>query len=528
MLPSWIVIIPPLVVVFCALYTQNVIASFLIGVAFSALIATKGNVFDAFWLSGKRFLSSSGLNKLGSWPEFWGNWNLFIFLFLILLGSIIVLLQTVGASNIFARVMSKYVKNKYTAQKASLLLSFLFFIDDYFSVLTVGSVMRSLARLYGLNPIKLAFLVTAVATPLTILSPVSSWVGEVILQLKLVGVSPGNGINADPYLVFLKAIPFILYALLMIMGAWYIVIRSISYGPMQKYDKTNEKISAAGHPNNAHSCSSLSDFLIPILSLIILVFIGFLYTGDYILFGGNNNLGQAIQNTVPHQALFAGGLLSLLISFFYFWMRCRITIFGMIQVIREGFFLMFPSILMLVCAWTFGALLRYDLHTGDYVASLFVLFIKITFLPVICFLFAALISCMIGSAWATIGIIVPIVVPMLQQLSHVSQGTSADAIPLLFPVVGAALSGAIMGTHVSLISDNPIMSSASTGANHYEHVKTMTWYVIPIALATAASYTLVGILIPHFSLPLVFIMSLLSGMITMVFLLECFQHFFHK
>lgn len=521
---SWIVIIPPLLVVFTALLTRRVIISFITGIITGSLIVTQAKLTDSILLIGKRFLDSSGLAKMGSWHEFWGNWNLFIFMFLILLGILISLLQYSGASNVFAYILQDGIKTKKDVEKTSLFLSLLFFIDDYFSVLTVGSVMRSLARLDHLHPVKLAFLVTAMATPITILSPISSWVGEIVLQLKLVGISPGNGIDADPYFVFLRSIPFIFYAIFLIIGAWYIVSRSISFGPMAVYDNKSLHPKAETIPD--HHASSIMDFLVPVLSLIITIFLGFLYTGNFIWFGGNNGFFEAIKNTVPHLALFMGGLVSVVISFAYFLMRKKITITDVITVTKQGTWLMIPSIFMLLCAWTFGSILRYDLHTGDYIAGIFVLFMNVTFLPLVCFLLSGLISCMIGSAWATIGIIVPIVIPMLLKLLHAVPGISADALPLLFPVIGATLSGAIMGTNMSLISDNPIMTAASTGANHYEHVKTMIWYVAPIAFSTIIVYTILGICITWFSLGTVFLISIGSGIICMIGLLELCQRLF--
>ncbi len=520
-------LVPPLLVVLCAVMFRRVILSFVLGIIASALIVTQGHLVESFWLISKRFLASSGLNKIATAQELLGNWNLFIFLFLMVLGIIIRLLQVSGASGVFAQVVRPFAKNKCSVEKASLFLSFLFFIDDYFSVLTVGSVMRPLAQRYHLHPVKLAFLVTAMATPITILAPLSSWVGEIVLQLKLVGIASDGALVADPYFVFLKSIPFIFYAIFLIIGTWYIVVRGISYGPMMRYDaaqpkeeKSSAEIMDAG--------ATLTDFLLPIAILIGGVLVGFLYTGGYNLFGGPHTFVQAIKNTIPHQALLGGGLASLGMSCIYFLARKKITGTDLKRVFKEGALLMLPSIIMLVCAWTFGSLLRQDLHTGDMIASLFVKIMNVQLLPMVCFLFSALISCMIGSAWATIGIMLPIVVPLLQTVLGLPLGVSADFVLLLFPIIGATLSGAIMGTNISFISDNPIMTCASTGANHYEHIKTMTWYVIPIAIATAVAYAVVGMSAPGMSALHVFGIGITVGVIMMIVLLELFQRLFGK
>lgn len=525
---SWLVLIPPFLVVVCALVTRRVIFSFSVGVISSVLLLCKTDIKCAAHLTATRFLESSGLNKFGSWHDFWSNWNFFIFLFLILLGVLITLMRDSGAADAFAHIIGRRVKSKEATQKASLVLSLVFFLDDYFSVLTVGSVMRALAHLHKISAVKMAFLVTGMATPIVILSPISSWIGEIILQLKVAGISPHATLDGEPYFVFLRSIPFIFYAIFMIINVWYIVIRNISYGPMY-YDEHHKLAHVRPYHERPFDKdhASILDFLIPVGSLIVSVLFGFLYTGDFHWFGGSNSFIEAIKNTKPHLALFFGGLTSSIISFLYFLIRKKITLKQAHIIIKNGVLLMLPSILMLIVAWAFGGMLREDLHTGDYIASRFIGFMNVTFLPLLCFIITGLTSCIIGSAWATIGIMLPLVVPMIEALLQIPAGTSVEAVPLLFPVIGATLSGAIMGTTVSIIADNPIMTAASTGANHYEHIKTMSWYAVPVICATALAYAIIGIGMNWMSLPIVWAIAFSAGIIVLICLLELFARLFH-
>ena len=50
MLPDWIVILPPLLVVAGVLLTKRMIPSFIVGILSAALIATKGNLLKAVLL----------------------------------------------------------------------------------------------------------------------------------------------------------------------------------------------------------------------------------------------------------------------------------------------------------------------------------------------------------------------------------------------------------------------------------------------------------------------------------------------
>ena len=517
---SLLVITPPLLVVASVVLTRHIIVSFIIGIIWAALIATQWNIFDAGILIGQRFLSSAGVSGITSWYNLFDNWNIAIFIFLCSLGSLIVLLQKTGAAVAYGHFIQKFVHTQRSAQIASLVLSLFFFIDDYFSALTVGSVMRPLAKLYDISPLKIAFLVTAMASPVTILSPISSWVGEIILQLKQAGIGtdPQSTIVADPFYVFVHVIPCVFYAFLLILSAWYIVVRNISYGPMTRHEHHVTIIPKKNYQQEP--ASSMIDFLLPLITLIGSIFIILLFTGNYTLFGGSQKFLDALKYGSIHLSLLISGLVTIMISSIYFLSKQKLSLHNFFACLYEGSLLMLPSIIMLIHAWTLGAVLKQDLHTGDYIGHLFGYFVTLPLFPALCFVTAVCTAALIGSAWATIGLIFPIVIPLLQTLLIFPSGTSLSDVLLLLPVIGATLSGCIMGTHVSFIADNPIMSAASTGASHLEHIKTMAWYVLPVGSATLAAYILCGYLFSYYGYTPSIIMSLGLGVVLSITLLE--------
>jgi tetracycline resistance efflux pump len=522
---NWIVIIPPLLVISCVLFTRRMVLSFLLGIASSALIATNGNPIQALTLSLTRLSESAGIPGLTGISAFLSNASLLIFSFLLLLGILIELLAATGADQAYVTITKRHVKSKKAAQSASLVLSLFFFFDDYFSALTVGSVMRPLAFLHKVHPVKLAFLTTAMASPLVILSPISSWVGQISLQLKLGGIAPSQAaIIGDPYFAYINSIPFIFYALALIVSTWYIVLRGISFGPMKTYDAMayQKPASSEAIPRD----TSFFDFLLPLILLVGGVFLMFLYTGGY--FSGGTSFAHAIKNASPNLAFFAGGLTSVIISALYFLLKRTISLKMLIECIVKGFQLMYPSIIMLICVWALGSMLTNDLKTGSYIATMVSQLISIGMFPVMCFLFAAFIASMIGSAWATMGLMFPIVIEMLQRLLEIAPNTPLDAVPLLIPIIGATLSGCVMGTHLSLISDNPILSSASTGANHLEHVKTMAWYVVPVGISTAIAYVFIGMTASSWGLMHSMSVGLIVGIALSILLLEIGQWLFSR
>jgi hypothetical protein len=85
-----------------------------------------------------------------------------------------------------------------------------------------------------------------------------------------------------------------------------------------------------------------------------------------------------------------------------------------------------------------------------------------------------------------------------------------------------------MGTHMSLLSDNPILSATSTGAAHFEHVRTMTWYILPVAVSTAAAYVVLGSTIGTWSMISSWFMSLSVGLGGSLSLLSLGNYIFGK
>ncbi len=528
-MPPWIVLLPPLLVVLTAIFTRRMVLAFMTGIISSALIAYNGDIYTGFHVVISRLWTNTGLAQASSWHGLCTSWNLLIFTFLISLGTLIALLQRTGATSAYVRFVQHVVKGPRSVEITSLLLSLLFFIDDYFSALTVGSVMRHVARLYKVPAVKIAFLTTAMASPLAMLSPLSSWIGEILLQLRNIGINTSLDalIAADPYTVFLHTIPTMIYPILLIGSAWYIVLRRISYGPMATYE-------AASHAQQDTNFSlppasaSFFDFFIPLGSLLGGILGQLLFSGNFFLFGGNSSFIEAIKTGSVPQALCLGGFVALFVSSILFFTKKRLTGIMLWSCIIEGCQLMLPSILMLLCAWTLGSFLKQDLKTGNYIATMFASIITATSLPALCFLCASITAWLIGSAWATMGLMLPIVMEMLQNLLHLPVHSSLESVSLLIPVLGATLSGSVMGTHVSLISDNPIMSAASSGADHVAHIKTMMWYILPIAASTTIAYTIVGILLQTYSLGTSLMCAITCGMLITICFFEAAQKIFGK
>ena len=94
-------------------------------------------------------------------------------------------------------------------------------------------------------------------------------------------------------------------------------------------------------------------------------------------------------------------------------------------------------------------------------------------LPAIVFLVGAFVSFSTGSAWGTMSILFPLMVPLAHSLAPGDRG-------ILLGTIASVLSGSVWGNHASPIADSCIMASLSCGADHHDHVKTQAVYAISV------------------------------------------------
>jgi len=479
MINTWAVIVPPILVLILAFATHRVITSLLIGVLTSALIANNFYVFPSI---------TTSINRL--WGEVSDISNLFIFIFLFCVGIIIVLINQTGGTKAYAEFVRKKLKSKKSAEISSVILSLFFFIDEYLNIITVGSVMKPLTDKFKIARTKLAFLVKALAAPLCIIAPISSWGAFIIGQLGNSGVSknisPETTIIASPLNLFVQTIPFSFYTLTMIASVYFIVMRKISFGLMKEHEQIaskTENLFGGKKPKNISKDvvvkdAHMYDFLFPIIFLVGSCFIALFFT-DF----------------VPQPALFFGGTITLIATILFLLFRKKIRIKEIMPYGKNGINLMLASVITVTIAWTFSDVITLDLHTGEYLASKLTGIISPMMLPIIFFIASTITALATCSAWGSIAILIPIAIQMLLSLKNIPGPIVMEVIPVIFPTISAILSGAVAGNQLSPVSDITVMTVTSTGAYHMDHVKTQLEYILIVIFSAAISFLMSGILI---------------------------------
>ncbi len=461
---SWWALVPPVIAIGLALVTKEVYSSLFVGILAGALIGS------SFSFTGTMdILTGDGL--ITAVADTAG-----IFVFLVVLGVLVALVNKSGGSAAFGRWAEKNIKSRTGAMLATFVLGVLIFIDDYFNCLTVGSVMRPVTDSHKVSRAKLSYIIDATAAPICMIAPISSWAAAVSSY-----APEGEGLA-----LFIRAIPFNFYSLLTLVFVIALAVMKFDYGPMKLHElnaikhgdlyTSGEKAEVAEEGFNPKG--KVLDLILPIIVLIVACVFALVYVGG--IFDGASFI-DAFADTDATVGLPWGSIIALVFTIIYLVLRKVVTVKEAMECIPKGFIAMVPAILIL----TFATALKN--MTGILGAKPFVADVMggaagnfANFLPAIIFLVACFISFSTGTSWGTFGILIPIVTVIFPT------GT------LQVIAMSACLAGSVCGDHCSPISDTTIMSSAGGQCNHLNHVSTQLPYALTVAAVSFVGYILAG------------------------------------
>ncbi len=499
-------LLPPVIAIVLALITKEVYSSLAVGILSGGILFA---ITDAGFV-GERIIDSVLTNGLIA--SLADGYNAGILVFLVVLGIIVVLMNRAGGSRAYGEWASQKIAGRKGGMFSTFLLGCLIFVDDYFNCLTVGSVMRPITDKQKISRAKLAYLIDATAAPVCIIAPISSWAAAISGTVENV-----NGIS-----LFIRTIPFNLYALLTLVMVAFICLTNLDFGPMKKFEdhaKATGDLFMTGTSEYKDEEASVNtkgkviDLVLPVLILIVFCVLGMLYTGG--IFEGVN-LVDAFAGCDASAGLALGSLVALVIIVTYMICRGVLGFNTCMAAIPEGFKAMVPAILILTFAWTLKnitGMLGADVYVAGIVESVKALQIL---LPAILFVVAVGLSFATGTSWGTFGILIPIV-------TGVFNPTVDNMTNLFIICIAACLAGAVCGDHCSPISDTTIMSSTGAQCKHVDHVSTQLPYAILVAGVCLIGYLVAGFIPTEsvwvYAIPVGSI-ALLLGVLTLIKLLQ--------
>lgn len=397
-----------------------------------------------------------------------------------------------------AERLGKKVNNPKSAQFFTWLLGILVFFDDYANSLIVGPTMSPLTDKNNISKEKLSYIIDSTAAPITGLAIVSTWVGY------MVGVITDTyrnmGMEVNGYSIFLQTIPYMYYCIFSLFMVLMITLTQRDFGPMYEAEKrarlTGKLVADGSNPMSGDEIARMeikedvklkaSNAIIPIVTLIVVVFIGIWYTG-YAEVEAGAGFKEAFSNGDSFKALLWGSLTASLVAMVMGVAQKIYTVGEAFDTWMEGAKSMVIACTILVLAWSIGSVTS-DVGTAEFLVGAVSGAIPVVLLPIIVFIIAGLISIATGTAWGTMAIVTPLALPLAE--SYVEMG--ADPVMLII-TLSTVLSGAILGDHVSPISDTTIMSSMASGSDHLDHVRTQMPYAMFVSVVSILCYFIAGL-----------------------------------
>ena len=263
---TWWALLPPLLAIVLAFVTKEVYSSLFLGVAVGALLYSGFHPWESFVNFFEIMKDSMNLN---------------ILIFDVLLGMIIVLMAKTGGSAAYGKWAGTKIKSKKSALLATTGLGILIFVDDYFNCLTVGSVMRPVTDRYKVSRAKLAYIIDSTAAPVCIIAPISSWAAAVNSY-----VPEDAGITG--FQLFLRTIPYNLYAILTLFMVVFVTVTAFDFGLMKKHEDNAAKgdLFTSGaeefeqiSEDEVNPNGKVIDLVLPVAVLIVSAIGAMIYTG---------------------------------------------------------------------------------------------------------------------------------------------------------------------------------------------------------------------------------------------------------
>lgn len=520
-LPGWVSLLPPLLAIGLALWARQVIVALFAGVWLGATF-----VFDLNPLAGLLHALDHYLIQALADPD-----HAAIVMFSMTLGGMVGVISKAGGTQGIVELVSRWAKGRRGAQLATWALGVFIFFDDYANTLVVGNTMRPFTDRMRVSREKLSYIVDSTAAPVASVALISTWVG---FQVGLIDSAfEAIGFHTDAYVTFLRSIPYSFYSILAIVFVALVGWMLRDFGAMWKAEHRavhhGKALRDGAQPiSDAAALDGVSGDDVPLrwlnavlpVGTMIVVTIGGLYVSGRLALGAQaagarlgEIFGAADSFDVLMWASFTAALTAILLA-----VGQRILSLGKaLEAWLTGARAMVLAMVILVLAWSIGKVCQ-DLHTADFVIHWAGKFLSARLLPVLTFVVAAFVSFSTGTSWATMAILIPIVVPMADKLASAQGLAAGPTDTVLLGTIGAVLSGSVFGDHCSPISDTTIMSSMASAADHIDHVRTQ----MPYALLVAAVAALLGYV------PAAFGLSPVVGIVGGTLVLAAFLRFVGK
>ncbi len=506
---TWISVVPPLLAIAIALAFKQVIPALFTGLVFGVWVIG-GLDFQSLLTAPLITLEEFAVKALADE----GHASIILFSFMI--GGMVGITSRNGGMQGIVNLILQWANTVKRASLATIGMGMSIFFDDYANTLVVGNTMRPVTDKMKISREKLAYLVDSTAAPIACLALVTTWVGfQVGLiddALKGVGYTEMGG-----YGVFLQTIPYSFYPIFALLLTIMVASTGKDFGPMHTAESRARNASVSSLDVDHHPTEEIKpvedkphraiNAILPFATLIVVVLGGLYFTGVDAS-ATEQSLRDIVGNSDSYKALLWGTMAGVLVAAILSIIQGILTLEQTVNALLKGMKPMVLAMIILVLAWSLSSVSE-QLETSQYISSMIQDSLSVNWLPLLTFLLAALTAFATGSSWGAMGILIPLVVPIVWNMMGAQNVLDPSHFYILYTTIASILAGAVWGDHCSPISDTTILSSMASGCDHIEHVRTQ----IPYAFYAGGFAMVVGIIPASFGFsPLLSILIAVSGM----------------
>jgi Na+/H+ antiporter NhaC len=411
-------------------------------------------------------------------------------------------------------------KTAVDGQVAVWLMGLMIFFDDYSNTLVVGNTARPITDHLKISREKLAYIVDSTAAPVVCIALITTWIGY---EVGLIGDAI-KGIpelaDEQAYAVFLHSIPYSFYPILAVLFVLAVSWTGLDFGPMYKAElraRRGQVEPVASQDLPAIQGEDLApkpniplraaNAFIPLAVLIFSLMASLYVTGE------GETITEIIGSADAYKAMmwasFAGAITAGIMTVAQGILSAHETVDAWYGGVRAMLFAM----IVLILAWSLSDVTAM-LNTAGYLVTILADTLPVWMVPAAVFVLSAITAFTTGTSWGTMGILMPLVVPLTWAVMSVNGMTSAADMHLLYSAVACNLAGAVWGDHCSPISDTTVLSSMASGCDHIEHVRTQMPYAVLVGVVGLLFGTLPG----AFGFPAW--MSIITGIAVLIVILK--------
>lgn len=487
----WTSLLPPLLAIMIAAFFRTMVGALVSAFAVGSFLSYGLNPLATAVLGVNDFLIRPALSQF----------SILIVLFLVSLVGMVHVMARSGGLDGLVKLMERFAKGRRRAQISIGLSGLLIFFDDYSNTVVVGTTMQKLSDRWRISREKFAYLVDSTTAPVAGLALLSTWVA---FEIYLLGdVAAKHGIELSGYGMLIEMLPLRFYCVGTLIFVFLSSASGRDFGPMLSAERRafhegkvfDDSHQLLGHDRPSELVEAAKprwiNALAPVLILILGIVVGILILGQGRLEqagepsslasfeGWRNAFGAAVYDPSKNSdagvmpAMLVASLLAGFVAVALPLAQGILKIRDVLNSYSRALSTLWMAIFVLAMAWAMREICD-DLGTADYLVAMLGDSIPIWSLPLLTFLIAAVMSFATGTSWGTMGILIPILMPLAVKMGALE----TDGLIIYLLTAAAVLDGAIFGDHCSPISDTTVLSSISTGCDHIAHVNTQLYYAL--------------------------------------------------